>query len=370
MTRRVLIANSWSSCHGGSSTSLLDIVTNLDRNAYEPIVVCPEEGPLPDRLRAADVATVIHRNTRLSKTTIIPFASDTLAFRKLIKRENIALVHSNVGGTRSSIVAAAYLARVPYVQHVRNKLSSTASRLMGFRLATRIITNSDSAAEPLRGDAKVFGKTQTLYNAVDLTLYNDDRDCRQELQLEGRPVVGFVGQLIPRKGVLTVIDAFEAIRQQVPNAALVIVGCAPPDEPAYEQECRQRVKQLSLDDDVRFVGYRRDVPALMRTFDVFLFPTRAEPFGKVVIEAMAAGCPVVASQVGGIPEIINSKEIGALIQPDIPEEAAKETLRFLTDADLAAQTGRAGATDVRQRFGVSQMVRKLESIYTEILQAS
>jgi glycosyltransferase involved in cell wall biosynthesis len=124
---------------------------------------------------------------------------------------------------------------------------------------------------------------------------------------------------------------------------------------------------MGLDGAVRFVGYRRDVPAWMRTFDVFALPTRAEPFGKVVIEAMAAGCPVVASRVGGIPEIITAADLGTLITPDDPRGLADAIVQYLTNPAKAAQTGSAGRRHVVERFDLPHMIERIERLYDGIL---
>jgi glycosyltransferase involved in cell wall biosynthesis len=118
---------------------------------------------------------------------------------------------------------------------------------------------------------------------------------------------------------------------------------------------------------VRFLGYRRDVPALMRTFDVFALPTRSEPFGKVVIEAMAAGCPVVASEVGGIPEIVTNPDLGKLIAPDDPAALAAAILDYLVNADRRRLIAQAGSVSVRDRFGMTAMLQRLQGIYDEVL---
>jgi glycosyltransferase involved in cell wall biosynthesis len=158
-----------------------------------------------------------------------------------------------------------------------------------------------------------------------------------------------------------------AVIARVPDALLVIVGCAPPDEVEYEAECRRLVSSLDLGDSVRFVGYRRDVPAFMRTFDVFALPTRSEPFGKVVIEAMAAGCPVVASEVGGIPEIVTSADLGTLIPADDPAALSAALLAYLTDPSLRRAVAHRAEASVQSRFGMATMLDRLQSLYDDVL---
>jgi glycosyltransferase involved in cell wall biosynthesis len=105
----------------------------------------------------------------------------------------------------------------------------------------------------------------------------------------------------------------------------------------------------------------------MRSFDVFAFPTRAEPFGKAVIEAMAAGCPVVASRVGGVPEIVSDPSLGTLIPPDDPQMLAEAILGYLCDAEGARRTGAAGCRHVMEEFGLERMVQRLQDLYDTVL---
>jgi glycosyltransferase involved in cell wall biosynthesis len=368
--RTVLFVNSWSTAHGGSSTSLLDVVTHLDPVRYRPLVMCPTEGELPDRLRDAGIPVLVRGIHRPTREELHRFLVEVPRHWWWLRSEGIALVHGNTSASRRSIVQAAVSARIPYVQHVRNVVTDPQSNY-GYHVAARIVCNSDASGAVFRDQPSFRGKTTTLYNAVDLSRYDDERDTRrEELALTpSRPVIGFVGQIVPRKGVTTLISAMPDVVARIPDAVLVIVGCAPPDETSYEAECRRLVVSLGLQDHVRFVGYRRDVPAFMRTFDVFALPTRSEPFGKVVIEAMAAGSPVVATHVGGIPEIITSSDLGTLIAPDDPAALSHALLAFLTDPGRRAAVRARAATSARDRFSMRVMLERLQSLYDDVLES-
>lgn len=285
---------------------------------------------------------------------------------RLLRRERVDIVHGNTSASRRSVLQAVRLLGLPYIQHVRNPVRQPIGQY-GFRLARRIITNSNAVAAELRSDRRFAHKTLTIHNAVDLSRYESNEDRRGELSAGDRPIIGFVGQLVARKGVTTAIRAMPAILQRAPSALLVIVGCAPPNEGDYESECRMLVRQLGLESAVHFAGYRRDVPAWMRTFTVFALPTRAEPFGKVVIEAMAASRPVVVTDVGGIPEIVSHPTLGTLVRPDDPVSLAEGILRYLTDSTLAKSVGERAANHVRANFALDGMIARLEDVYQRAL---
>jgi len=364
--RRILYFNSWSSAHGGSTTSLLDIVATLDRKKFDPLVMCPETGDLTTRLGEIRVPYIVRRSSRFNRDEIWRFLPEIPALARWLRAERIALVHGNTGAARRSLIMAARLAGIPYVQHVRNPVKN-ADRNLALRLSARIVANSDNTASSLASHPRFSRKTVTIYNAVDLTLYDASDERRSELGAVGRPLIGFVGHLVPNKGTRTVIDAMPHILARFPQALLAIVGCAPDGEESYEAECRARVAELGLDNHVRFTGYRRDVPALMRSFDVFVLPTRTETFGKVVIEAMAAGRPVVVSAVGGIPEIVSNPGLGTLISPDNPLAAAEGILKYLADPALAERVGQAGRGHVREHFSLDRMIERLQGLYDAVL---
>ena len=328
--------------------------------------MCPEPGDLPDRLKELSIPVVVDSLSRWNRDELWGFLSEVPRYIRLLRRERVDIVHGNTSASRRSVLQAVQLLGLPYVQHVRNPVRPPIDQY-GFRIATRIITNSDAVAAELRSDRRFAHKTLTIHNAVDLSRYEDVDDRRGELEAGHRPIIGFVGQLVARKGVTTAIRAMPAILKEVPDALLVIVGCAPPKEEEYERECRMLAKGLGLESVVRFVGYHRDIPAWMRTFTVFTLPTRSEPFGKVVIEAMAASRPVVVTDVGGIPEIVSSPALGTLVPPDDPDALARSILRYLAEPALAKSVGDRAATHVRANFALESMMRRLEHLYLEVL---
>ncbi len=157
---------------------------------------------------------------------------------------------------------------------------------------------------------------------------------------------------------------------KVPETLLVVVGCAPPGREAYADECRRMVDEMALENHVQFVGYRRDIPNWMRTFDVFVLPTDSEPFGKVIVEAMAAGCPVVTTPVGGIPEIITDESLGAMINPGDVQATADAIVAYLVDRQRANKVGKQACQHVRSHFGMERMITSLQQLYEQLLSES
>jgi glycosyltransferase involved in cell wall biosynthesis len=159
------------------------------------------------------------------------------------------------------------------------------------------------------------------------------------------------------------------ILRQLPSAHFVIAGAAIYQaHREYEGELKRLVKASGLEDRVHFLGYRQDVPGLLATFDAFVLPSRSEGFGRAVAEAQAVGCPVVASDVGGVSEIVSDGETGLLVQPNEPESLARAVVRLAKDQLLRDRLIEEARRSVRRRFGLDRQVKLLESAVMSVIE--
>src|SRR3954463_104268 len=174
----------------------------------------------------------------------------------------------------------------------------------------------------------------------------------------GSPVVGFVGRLVPRKGALDLVKAAPAIRAARPDVRVVIVG----DDP-YEDEESDYAAAVRASADVHHVGRVDEAAGILGHLDVLVLPSRQEPFGTVVAEAMAAGTPVVATRVDGLPELVDDGVTGALVEPGDTAALAVAVLRVLDERQAMG----AAARQVAQRFGADAYADRVEDLLLEIL---
>ncbi|MGH2511176.1 MAG: glycosyltransferase family 4 protein, partial [Candidatus Limnocylindrales bacterium] len=173
-------------------------------------------------------------------------------------------------------------------------------------------------------------------------------------------VVGVVARLEPEKGHPTLLEAWPAVLRAVPNAVLLIVG-----EGSRREELERQAAGLQITQRVVFTGRRDDVPAVTAALDVAVLPSYREAQGLSILEAMALSRPVVASRVGGIPEVIEDGVSGLLVPPHDPEALAGAIVRLLTNHPLADMIGRAGHDVVHARFCIGLMVKAVEQIYDD-----
>ncbi|MFL6280146.1 MAG: glycosyltransferase [Vicinamibacterales bacterium] len=226
-----------------------------------------------------------------------------------------------------------------------------------YRLATKVVANSPAAEQVLRQEGLAAGSIAMIPNGVDLAAYTD-RTAAKEI----RRIVT-VANLRPEKEHETLIASAAALVGSHPDLRFQVVGDGP-----RKRQLQDLVTARGLSRQVEFLGHRDDVPSLLAAADAFVLPSRSEAFPNSVIEAMAAGLPVVASAVGGLLDLIDGGRTGLLVAPS-DVEALTSALRFLIENPArAASMGRAARTEIQQRYSFDRMVSAFERLYASNLE--
>jgi glycosyltransferase involved in cell wall biosynthesis len=298
--------------------------------------------------------------------------------RRAAARHRADVVHAN--SIRAGIVLAlAGPMRAAKLVHVRDCLPpgvvSTATLRLIAATATTVIANSRYTAEAVRGVAP-GARLEVLYNPVDLERFDPARIDRERARAalgaagERDLLLGVVGQLSPWKGQDTAIEALRLVCEHGVDAHLLLIGSAKFvaratrfDNKSYLAHLHALVDAAGLRDRVSWLGEREDVPELMRALDVLLLPSWEEPFGRSVIEAMALGVPVLATNVGGPPEIIEDGREGYLLPPRDPQAWAQALRRIAQRPDRGLELGRAGRGRVEREFTVQRHVAQTLTAY-------
>jgi glycosyltransferase involved in cell wall biosynthesis len=217
---------------------------------------------------------------------------------------------------------------------------------------------------------RIRDKAEVIYNAVALERFASGTSVRESLQLRPQQfVVGIVSQLAKRKGIDLIVEAAVELIPRHPELVFLVAGGTPPvGDQEFPKEVRARANDPVFDGRLRFLGGRSDIPDLLATCDAFLLPSRAEPLGIAIIEAMAAGLPVIASRVGGIPEIINTPSIGTLIEPSV-DSIVKAVGDLLTAPDRGRAMGLAGAQSLQGRFDAASVAARWNELYAQLARA-
>jgi glycosyltransferase involved in cell wall biosynthesis len=216
------------------------------------------------------------------------------------------------------------------------------------------------------------GRITTVHNGIDATWFESQllsfsdkqRIEFREKNFDASPetkVILAVAELHERKGLKYLIQAIPLIREKEPNAHLVIVGAGPDQD---------KLEKIADKNEVTFLGHRKDIPHLMKAADVFVLPSIKEAFGLVLLEAMAAKLPIIASEVGGIPEIIEDRVNGMLVPPHDEEKLAKAVAKMLSEPGAEGDREKyttAGFERLKKEFDAKMMAKKTEEIYDECL---
>jgi glycosyltransferase involved in cell wall biosynthesis len=211
-------------------------------------------------------------------------------------------------------------------------------------------------------------KIVKIYSGIELDLFRPvSKDRKNKIRKkwnlkQNAPVIGIVSKLWEGKGHVVLIEAFKALRKEIEDAVLVIVG-----EGLLYDKLVEVVNGNGLRDSVLFTGFQMDVSEIIATFDVAVLPSFFEGMGRVLLEAMAMGKPVVASRVGGIPDLVEDGVNGLLVRPGNVKELADALKIMLNGKKLAQKMGNEGRERVKEQFSADAMVHSIEKVYREVL---
>ncbi len=311
-----------------------------------------EAGPLVEEARALGFPVQVIRAGRLRQP--VRYLQTVRRLVRWFRQERITLVLSWMSKAHLYGGMAARLAGIPAVwfQHGIPTRDSWMDRWITRVPAAGVLACSGAAAEAQRRLHPVR-PVAVVHPAADLTAFMPERlptpaEARRQLGLpENGPLIGMVGRLQRWKGMHTLVQAMPRILARHPGARAVIVGGCHELEPDYESWLRDQIARLGLQERVRLVGFQTDIPLWMQAMDVIVHASDREPFGIVVVEAMALGKPVVAGAEGGPREIITPGVDGLLAPYEDAEALARQVLRYLDDPALARRVGEAARRRAR-----------------------
>jgi len=374
----------------GAERVMSMILDRLDREHFEPVVACPQNSRMMEmvqglRVRTRSLPALNARFTwRLDRIIgyLISFTKVILCARRLVIDEAPDIIHANSIRAGMVMSAATIGLGMPVIWHAHDILPrhplSTAIRL--FTVITRrnrILGVSKAVSDRFRGailrplERRV--PVGVIHNAVDLKRLLADTEGREEMRRalglsQAQPVIGIVGRLTPRKGQLELIEAFAGVSGEVKDAVLLVVGTSLFNRDGeYVTQLEQAVESLGMRGRVYFLGQRDDIPQLMQGVDVLVVNSHEEPFALTVLEGLASGTTVLATAVGGTPEMIRHGENGWLVQPRDRNGLGKAMVTLLLDENLRLRLGRQGRLEAETRFSTNRFLSEVEGLYRGVL---
>jgi glycosyltransferase involved in cell wall biosynthesis len=378
---------------GGGEIALLNLLRHLDRSLVFPIALLFMEGPLRERLVGC------------CDTHVIPLADSALTAKKdglgwrslfqlraslsvllqiwrvvqFARKMEIDLIHTN--SLKADIIGgiAARVAGIPVVWHVRDRIEAdylprivvSVFRFLSRKLPNFVIANSSATLATLHLNGKRRGTA--IASGVDANgcVVHDGcnvvsiKDGSNSSQATVR--IGLIGRISPWKGQDIFIRAAALLKQKHPEARFEIIGAPVFSELAYEADLHTLCDELKVNDTVEFAGFVENVPRRLAELDIVVHAsTSGEPFGQVIIEGMAEQKPVVATNGGGVPEIVQDGVTGLLVPMGDAQRMAEAIDYLLTHPDEATEMGVRGRERVQTHFTIQNTARMVEAVYGEV----
>lgn len=344
-----------SSATSGAERHVFTLASNLRDRGHHVEVVCPDGGWLSDDLRVRGIPA--HTTEMKGRDW---FTACGLVMR-LCRERKIDVIHSHL--TRATYFGAVggFLRGVPAVGTVHIANHDQIYKRMA-RGNNRLVAVSNFVRGMLHGRGIPDRFIDTVHNGTDFGSFAPSRreDVLDEFQIpRERRLVGLVGRVCREKGHLEMIEAMRSVRSNHPDAHLVLVGRV---VESFKEEAEDAIRSAGIGDRITLTGVRHDVPRILDAFDFSTMPSHIETFGIAAIEAMARGKAVVASRVGGLPEVVRHQQTGLLV--DLRPDELAEAVNYLLEHDIEReQMGSMGRRIVEEKFTVAQMVSRLEGVY-------
>ncbi|MBR0671752.1 glycosyltransferase [Neoroseomonas soli] len=372
---------------GGSDIALVRLIEALGTRDYDIAAVVPGQGPITPLLQDAGARVHVLPMVQLRTLPSVSYQARYAArlwptvrdLAALIRAERADLVYTNslyclYGGFAARLAGRAHLWHVREIPAAIPVLRPALGRMV-LRLSRVVACMSHAVSDALFGARANDPRIRHIGEGVDLRRWSRSavaRDVRAELGIApDAPVVGFVARLDPWKGLDVFLEAAAQVARAVPDAVFLVSGDAPGGMEAYRDRMVARAAALGLGDRIRFLGWRYrldDIPALMAAFDVFCHTAIApEPFGMVIIEAMAMGCPVIAARSGGPMEIVEDGVSGLLTTPGDAAALAGAMLSVLRDPALRARLAVGGRARVEARYSREEHAADARALFDHAL---
>ena len=353
--------------HGGTQTHLLHLFASLDRRRFTPALATLNLHPdLARRLSALDVEVT---NLQFGGAWRPAALARIGALTSWVLQRRTRLLHGFLFQGNLLTAAVSTLSAVPCITSVRNvdlwkkprhHLASSAAH----KKARRVVFNSTTVRDrTIAREGIPLSKTSVIHNGVPDAAAGWRAPSNDDSLFEaGHPTAVCVASLRPKKGHVHLIDAFALVAARLPDARLILLGEGP-----LENELRARVTHRGLDHAVYFGGYRPDAADLVGRSDLFVLSSLEEGMPNALLEAMSAGVPGVATDVGGVGEIITDGNEGYLVPPRQPALMADRLVRLLADPALRGRMGAAARLRYESSFTLDRMIRRYEALYDEVL---
>ena len=350
---------------GGLQQVVVNICRTINRDLFDISVLCLRDlGEFVPEVEKLGIP-VFYLPQKKSGTDYLSF----LKVAKILREEKIEVIHTHntqplVDGTIGALMSG--VKTIIHTDHARNfpdKRRYMFAEWLMSHFAYKVVGVSEHTSEDLIKYERISRKKiLTIPNGINGNRFSiniNKQAKRKELGIHGSgPIIGLGVRLTEGKGINYLLQAMPDIIKKFTDITLVIVG----DGPAADKLKKQTV-ELGITRNVLFLGSRLDIPELLKVFDIYVLPSLSEGLPMVLLEAMAAGCPIVATNVGGIPTLIKHGDNGSMVEPKNPQALASEIIKLLSSQELRSQYSKKALKTFQENYSADIMTRKYEQLY-------
>jgi len=361
----ILFVNHTSSLNG-APISCFHLMTRLGDN-FRPVFGTKEEGPIVELLNKAGIKSYIVKDRGILG---LHYISD---FVKMIKSENIDIIHLNTLTPFCKYAAiAGFLLNVPIVWVVRENPLITRSKRLTFwlkHLSSKIVFVDNDTREKLLSDT-MPDKVKVVPNGVDIDFF---RPAQSDYLFKrfninpGEKLIGYSGLLTGRKGLEYLIKAFSNIKKNLTSVKLIFIGGYTPNDVDYFMGIKELIKKLLLENDIYFTDLLFDVRDALNNLDIVVLPSLEERCSRTLLESLACAKAVVATRVGGTPEIIRDGNTGLLVEPENITQIEEAIMKLLADDALKQTMGLNGRIHIEKNFDIRNNLQVMRELYLSLI---
>lgn len=355
-------------CIGGAEAVIQSLCRNLCASRFNVLVCClKERGEIGEDLQRSGFDVLEVPKPRRAKVDYFT----SLKVAGILSRHKVDIIHSHTTHALSDSAICKLLrpgTKLVHTFHFGNYPHDKKSRMMleraSWRFSDKLVAVGEAQRKSIQGAYGIpDNRIATIRNGIDMRERPGDPDFRKRHGLEGKVVIGSVGTLYEQKGFTYLLDVALRLRGSSRDFVFIVAGEGP-----LRKELESKARGLGLQDHVRFLGWVKDADAnLLPHVDIFFQPSLWEAMSVVVLEAMGAARPVVATAVGENPYIIEDGRDGFLVAPRDIEAMTAKLAMLIDDAPLRERTGDSAAAKIKARFGARQMASAYEELFEKVL---
>lgn len=356
---------------GGIKKHVLQLIKHFKQKKHQVTLISPPDNSLYQNVskEGGEYYSIFLSNKKVS------FAKDILTIKSIINKTKPDLIHLH--GYKAGVVGRLALLpsnNIPTIVTLHNFLTYPGAssphiklyqllekRILSLR-TTKYIAVSNALEKDFSRRCKISeDKITVIYNGINLDDYEKAKPI-QHIKNLGHPLIGTAVRLTSQKGIEELIEAAPLVLDKFPNGLILVAGEGP-----LKEQILQRLKLMNLENRVLLLGFYDNMPGFLTSLDVFVLPSRTEGLGIILLEALACGTPIIATQVGGVPEIISPGINGLLVPPQDPIGLAQGVISLINDYSQS-KMAQKGTELIKENFLLQDMLANTEKIYSDVLQ--